>query len=110
MTVEYVMDTIISAITRKLNITKQMLIWTFCFLFWYVELVPRIHPYLSVTLCTYSTDADYIVNYTTKSNRTPSSTNSVPESILNQAAHPYTPFPANIVLSRDSAFCVRIAC
>jgi hypothetical protein len=38
------------AITHKLNASGHMLIWTF-FLFWYVELVPRMCPHLSVTPC-----------------------------------------------------------
>jgi hypothetical protein len=40
----------LSAITHKLNVSSHMLIRTF-FLFWYVQLVPRVCPHLSVTPC-----------------------------------------------------------
>jgi hypothetical protein len=39
----------LSAITHKLNVSGRMLIWIF-FLFWYVELGPKVCPYLSATL------------------------------------------------------------
>jgi hypothetical protein len=44
----------LSAITHKLlvNVSGHMLIWTFfLLLFWYVELLPKVCPHLSVTPC-----------------------------------------------------------
>jgi hypothetical protein len=38
------------SINHKLNISGHMLIWIFC-LFWYVELVAKVCPHVSVTLC-----------------------------------------------------------
>jgi hypothetical protein len=43
---------IISAITHKLNVSGHVLIWTFFFLFLYLQLVPKICLNLSVILCT----------------------------------------------------------
>jgi hypothetical protein len=40
----------LSAVNHKLNVSGHMLIRTF-FLFWYVELLPKIYLHLSVTLC-----------------------------------------------------------
>jgi hypothetical protein len=40
---------IISAVTHKLNVSGHA-IWTPLFLFWYVELVPKVFPHISVTL------------------------------------------------------------
>jgi hypothetical protein len=37
-----------SAVIHKLNVSGHMFMWTFFFLFWYVELVPKICPQLSV--------------------------------------------------------------
>jgi hypothetical protein len=39
-----------SAITRKLNVSRHSLMWTFL-IFWYVELVPKVRTHLSVTPC-----------------------------------------------------------
>jgi hypothetical protein len=49
---EHLIQMYFSAITHNLNISGLMLIWT-SFLFWYVQLVPKICLHLSVTLCIY---------------------------------------------------------
>jgi hypothetical protein len=40
----------LSALIHKLNVSGHMLIWTF-FLFWFVGLVRKVCPHLSVTPC-----------------------------------------------------------